>query len=1229
VSWAGWPAPGRAENPVIGTENVPGSYIVFSQGFDDETPGAIPNGWTFNSSNGQFYVDNSVDYLGNGNSAKFIDNSTTGSLDAQRYFAEQTGIFAASFSILLMNNTGIYTGVEVRVDDGNGSGANIVFGNGTIQYRDQYDNLVDLRCSYVANRWYRIKILLNVRENVYNIYVDDHLEATDINFTGTGAQQISRIIIGETVSPTPGSLMPAGNIDDIEVRRCIVIPFDYQTIQEGIDVAGPGDIVFVTKQQRYFENLVIAQDNLTLAGEDPSTTIIDGRFLMAEPDLISVLNCSGVSISGFTLALASSGGSQISIVSCNNVTVSNNIIASGLGDGIDVTGSNDTITGNTIKSNLGIGISISGENDSVSGNTIDSNDKCGILFNCENSDITSNVVQSSLGEGIKITSSSEDFVVNNTIRDNQIGLSCDSDTSHITIYQNRFVGNGIQAVDNGHRNRWDYGYPHEPAGKKQGGGGNYWSDYNTSIDIYSGALQDEQFDLQYSAPDGICDRPYNITPNGVDYYPLYPIQEVTQYPDVGSIYYTTNVIVTATMLHLVHILGAEMFVNYARPGISDTTTILPIPMYMGSDDNWSGVIPHMPYGTKVSYFIMVQAESASPLNSTYYPLKGPYTVGDNTPPTLPTPPRTVPTGPDANQTITVYADVTEPLEASQVARVLLSYEFENNTWWTPMNMVADSISTQLNTNTSTWAGTFPKQPGNTVLNFNVTAFNVAGNNASEPSSTFVKTLSQLSVEYNNHDTAGDPGIIDFGTMARKKTSSYVFYLANLGQDTLDWSIATLNGDNWLSVYPTHGETLGGQTTPITITVDTTYCPNPLLYAGELAINANGTVSQWAVVVTLTIRYIIIDESWASVNAYNRVDVGTPETVAFYAEWAENCSEASGGSITINSVPPSTTNSTGWATFPVNSLNPQQITFNVTAVNFDGITDFRQDAISPTIVWDRIKVTLTIPNSWIDVGSNATVYWTAEHEVDNSAFKGQVFLNDTTVHNSVGKWALTVSSIIDSQYLSLTGFDCNVVSCIWDRIEIISAGVSASQVKVNQSATVWFIAIYSYTNTVFKGWNGALHMNGTATLTYDPDTEVWKGEPRYSTAGTRAFAVTGVGDLVHGLTEIKDDVGPQKITWGPSIPWWLQWSKSSDAPDSSDSPSSQASNSQTAQDQNPTIKQAQPSQENSVELLAIILGAEVLILSLIFGLMAKQKKPVRKDSHQPREQYPREDTRDDT
>ena len=149
--------------------------------------------------------------------------------------------------MMVTNNTGSNSSIEVYVDDGNFTGSNIIFnGNGRIQLRTRKGYLIPLRRFYFQDRWYRIKFIINIPREVYNIHIDDHLESINVKFTRENCSQIKRLIIR-----TSGE--PAGFIDDVEVRRCVKVPEDFPTIQQGIDAASPDDIVFVASGRTYFE----------------------------------------------------------------------------------------------------------------------------------------------------------------------------------------------------------------------------------------------------------------------------------------------------------------------------------------------------------------------------------------------------------------------------------------------------------------------------------------------------------------------------------------------------------------------------------------------------------------------------------------------------------------------------------------------------------------------------------------------------------------------------------------------------------------------------------------------------------------------------------------------------------------------------------------------------------------------------------------------------------------
>jgi len=73
---------------------------------------------------------------------------------------------------------------------------------------------------------------------------------------------------------------------------------NYTTIQSAIDVANPGDTVFVYSGI-YYENVFIDKNDITLVGEDKNTTIIDASN--GAGNGIFIYNCDYVNVTRFTI----------------------------------------------------------------------------------------------------------------------------------------------------------------------------------------------------------------------------------------------------------------------------------------------------------------------------------------------------------------------------------------------------------------------------------------------------------------------------------------------------------------------------------------------------------------------------------------------------------------------------------------------------------------------------------------------------------------------------------------------------------------------------------------------------------------------------------------------------------------------------------------------------------------------------------------------------------------
>jgi parallel beta-helix repeat protein len=364
---------------------------------------------------------------------------------------------------------------------------------------------------------------------------------------------------------------------------------NYTTIQSAINDANNGDIIFVYSGI-YYENVIINK-TVDLIGENKYVTFIDGNN---SDDVVYIsvdyVNISGFTIQHSGHQSWDCGvniNSKFAYLSNNiidsntygiglykndgNNIINNNIISNNSERGIDIFFSDyNEVNNNIIKNNkIGLriyfgknliilnnlfencGISFNGytipywithtiENNTINGKPIRYYKNASgitvpvftgqvLLANCKNF-LIKDLYLSGLGENITLGYSSNNFIVNNIISNNNqngIGLIFSDDNTihnnsinnnsigvylHLSknniIYHNNFINN-FQNVyffaDVSYPNTWNDSYP---------SCGNYWDDY-TGIDNYKGINQD------IPGSDGIGDTPYPIA--GVanqDFYPF-------------------------------------------------------------------------------------------------------------------------------------------------------------------------------------------------------------------------------------------------------------------------------------------------------------------------------------------------------------------------------------------------------------------------------------------------------------------------------------------------------------------------------------------------------------------------------------------------------------------------------------------------------------------------------------------------------------------------------------
>ena len=158
----------------------------------------------------------------------------------------------------------------------------------------------------------------------------------------------------------------------------ITVPDDYPTIQEAINMASPGDTIFV-RAGIYYEN-VIVNKTASLVGEDKESTIINaGRGVGVK------VVANGSRISGFTVynytGYQTLGGAIVvrgfDNVICNNIVVDSR-------QGIVLwSGGNNTLEGNMIVGNLptSIGLVIGrSSNNNFRNNALVNNSYCNLML---------------------------------------------------------------------------------------------------------------------------------------------------------------------------------------------------------------------------------------------------------------------------------------------------------------------------------------------------------------------------------------------------------------------------------------------------------------------------------------------------------------------------------------------------------------------------------------------------------------------------------------------------------------------------------------------------------------------------------------------------------------------------------------------------------------------------------------------------------------------------------
>jgi hypothetical protein len=131
---------------------------------------------------------------------------------------------------------------------------------------------------------------------------------------------------------------------------------------------------------------------------------------------------------------------------------------------------------------------------------------------------------------------------------------------------------------------------------------------------------------------------------------------------------------------------------------------------------FNATIPSQPYGTLVQYKIYANDTNGNWVVSSIYS----YSVSDLIPPEI-VEVKWTPEEPTQNDTVKVAANISEPVDASGVSKILFSFKDCFGQWWNTTMTYNDA--------SDLWNVIIPQQPHNTTVQFYIIAYDNAGNTA--------------------------------------------------------------------------------------------------------------------------------------------------------------------------------------------------------------------------------------------------------------------------------------------------------------------------------------------------------------------------------------------------------------------------------------------------------------------------------------------------------------------
>lgn len=137
-----------------------------------------------------------------------------------------------------------------------------------------------------------------------------------------------------------------------------------------------------------------------------------------------------------------------------------------------------------------------------------------------------------------------------------------------------------------------------------------------------------------------------------------------------------------------------------------------------------------------------------------------------------------------------------------------------------------------------------------------------------------------------------------------------------------------------------------------------------------------------------------------------------------------------------------------------------------------------------IIFDRVKLNLTIANNRINVGEEAEIHATGTYEYDNTTWNGTFISNDTLTKSTIGNYSFTGTAITDLQY-HLSAFECNSLSIVWDRVNV-TLYTADTRISTKTKALINWTGVYEYDGRPLAGnitLSDDLTKNDVGTISY--------------------------------------------------------------------------------------------------------------------------------------------------